>query len=471
MNASVTTVPGLVFILVFLWGIRRMNSPRTAVSGNLLGAAGMLGAIVLTLTGEGLVRAGIIWPALATGGVIGYVLAIRITMLKIPQMVALLNGLGGGASAIIAFVVIGGAAGSLSVSFAAALALVVGGTTFSGSLIAAAKLDGKLPPHPFLLRGHTVLNMLILSVTGLLLLAVPFADGGRAIALAGMILGGSLLFGAVFAIRIGGADMPVAISLLNSLSGMAGSVAGFAVHSPLLVAAGAIVGSAGLILTRIMCRSMNRSFTEILLGKTASIPAPMTSSGFSPIPREEAAAAVRDDPAHRDSMMKTVEVLRASEKVVIVPGYGMALSRAQHRVKQLFEVLENQGKEVVFAIHPVAGRMPGHMHVLLAEADVPYEKLFEMDAANAVFRDTDAVIIVGANDVVNPAAGTAAGTPIYGMPVLNVCEAREILIFNKDTRPGYAGVDNPLYAGKNSVLLLGDAGERIGELLELLSRK
>jgi NAD(P) transhydrogenase subunit beta len=284
--------------------------------------------------------------------------------------------------------------------------------------------------------------------------------------LSGVILAGSLLYGIIFSIRIGGADMPITISLLNSLSGLAAAIAGFAVRDPLLIATGAIVGSAGLILTRIMCRAMNRSLTEILLGKTTAGPVtPRMDVTGGEVPSSMPAETERRLSDTRES---AVEWLREAKTVIIIPGYGMALSQAQHMVKTLLDHLENRGKDVRFAIHPVAGRMPGHMNVLLAEADVPYEMLEEMEAINPRFAETDAVIIVGANDVVNPAANTAQGTPIYGMPILNAAEAKFVLIFNKDTRPGYSGVENPLYNRENVALFLGDAAEKIGELMEKL---
>lgn len=470
MNSFMYTLSGLFFILIFLGGIRLMNSPKTAVLGNLLSASGMFGAIILTLYGSGIINISSLWIALGIGGILGYIMAVKVTMIKMPQMVALLNGLGGGASAGTAFVVIQSASHDFSTVFAAALALFVGGITFSGSLIASAKLDQKLSQRPILLRGHTSFGFFTLLSTSIFLLVMPFASEEVSGILACLILIGSLLFGMIFTIRIGGADMPITISLLNSLSGVAGSIAGFAINDPLLVATGAIVGSAGLILTRIMCRAMNRSLLEVLLGKTTSAgtahPSHSLSLGHS---QSDAALQTHENIKQPGSDKQSIATLLAAKAVIIVPGYGMALSQAQHQVKQLFDILEKKGKDVKFAIHPVAGRMPGHMNVLLAEADVPYEKLYEMDAMNPFFQDTDVVIIIGANDVVNPAATTAVGTPIFGMPILKVSEARNIMIFNKDTRPGYAGVDNPLFSQKRTSLFLGDAAEKIRELVEILN--
>lgn len=465
MSAPYHTLLSLFFAALFLTGIRLMRSPRTAVAGNLVGALGMLGAIVATLAGEGLVSVRLVWMALAAGAGIGYIMAIRATMIRMPQMVALLNGLGGGASACAGLVVVGNPGAGASNLLSAALAVVVGGVTFSGSLVAALKLDRKLPQRPIRIPGHSTATMLVLLITGALLPALLLAgQDNMGIPAAGIVVGG-LLFGILFTIRIGGADMPIAISLLNSLSGLAAAIAGFAVRDPLPVAAGAIVGSAGLILTRIMCRAMNRSLFDILLGRTTGS---LTSSATPAHDPGETPAAENRPDAESLREENPVDLLHRAKTVIIIPGYGMALSQAQHQVKALYDLLERMGKEVRFAIHPVAGRMPGHMNVLLAEADVPYEILFEMDAVNPLFPETDLVIIVGANDVVNPAAATAQGTPIYGMPILNAGEAGHILIFNKDTRPGYAGVDNPLYDRPNVALFPGDAGEEIGELLEKL---
>jgi NAD(P) transhydrogenase subunit beta len=272
----------------------------------------------------------------------------------------------------------------------------------------------------------------------------------------------SLLLGVVFIMRIGGADMPVTISLLNSLSGVAGAIAGFAIYNPILVAVGAIVGAAGLILTRVMCRAMNRSLMEIITGKTTMV-------NTKQIDPETILLEKKDEQKNTKLQKKNNEaIIKEAKKLIIVPGYGMALAQAQHLVKELAKKLEEQGKEVKFAIHPVAGRMPGHMNVLLAEADVDYEQLYELEAINPQFIETDLVIVVGANDVVNPAAITAVGTPIYGMPILRVDEAKYIFICNKDTQPGYSGVDNLLYQKENVSLLLGDAAQTIKQILECI---
>ncbi len=465
MNPSPAMITGLFFAAMFLLGIRFMNSPKTAVRGNFIGALAMLGAIVTTLAVSGVLGRIELWGALAVGGILGYWLAIRATMIKMPQIVALLNGFGGLASAVTAIVILTAGSPGKSEGFTAALALAVGAVTFSGSMIAAAKLDRRMSQKPFIFRGYTAVTGLILALCVLLSCSVPFLPEILRITAAILLLFVSLGYGVVFAARIGGADMPITISLLNSLSGVAGSIAGFAIRDPLLVMVGAIVGSAGLILTRIMCRAMNRSLLDIIAGKTSTPQG--QSPPFVPAPeRSGETAASRERSPDDDAVLA---LIRSARRAVIVPGYGMALSQAQHQVKALFDLLERSGKDVVFAIHPVAGRMPGHMNVLLAEADVPYEKLCEMDTVNPMFGETDLVIVVGANDVVNPAANTAEGTPIYGMPILLAYEAKTILVFNKDTLPGYAGVDNPLYTRYNVFLFPGDAKERLGVLIGALT--
>ena len=469
MNSPIHTFLTIVFVAGFLWGIRLMNSPRTAVKGNMLGAFSMLGAVVITLAGQRILNHGALWGAVAAGALIGYGIAVRVSMIQMPQLVALLNGFGGGASAVTAFVVIAdtGAKSTASI-FTGPLALAVGGATFSGSLIAAGKLSGVIRQKPIIPPGQAALSLLsILAMAVLVALFhyVPTAFFGS-IAVAIVLV--SLLFGLLLTLRIGGADMPITISLLNSLSGLAASITGFFIENMLLVAAGAIVGSAGLILTRIMCGAMNRPLSDILLGRTTTD----KKGGDSPstAQQQETSPAQFPDTTNdsRNIMERALSSLRQADSVVIVPGYGMALSQAQAEVKRLYDTLLGLGKDIRFAIHPVAGRMPGHMNVLLAEVDIPYEALYEMADINDAFGETDAVVVVGANDVVNPAAKTAQNTPIYGMPVLNVGDAGHVIVCNIDTAPGYSGVDNPLYEQSSTLLLIGDARETVSRLVDEL---
>lgn len=470
MNTAVYNIIALIFVAGIVLGIKLMSSPKTAVRGNLLGAICMFGAIVLTLVSNGIISSGILWVSMAIGGLVGYFLAVKVAMIQMPQLVALLNGLGGGASAGVALVVLFSEFNILTLfsKFTSALALVVGAVTFSGSMIAAAKLDQKMTQKPIVLSGHSILSGITIALLIVFVFLTTILSDGNIQAVLILTLLIALFFGVLFTIRVGGADMPVTISLLNSLSGVAGSITGFAIYNPLLVAVGAIVGAAGLILTQIMCRGMNRSLFEVLTGKT-SVSVSKNTARVNEMDDAKSESLQNTEMEEKDDQDEISAILRETKKVVIVPGYGMALAQAQFQVKTLCEKLESQGKSVKFAIHPVAGRMPGHMNVLLAEVDVDYDKLYEMDSINPEFKETDLVIIVGANDVVNPAAITAEGTPIYGMPILRVDEAKHIIVCNRSTKPGYAGVENPLFNQPNVHLLLGDAAETIKILFKKLN--
>ncbi|MDD3176045.1 MAG: NAD(P)(+) transhydrogenase (Re/Si-specific) subunit beta, partial [Candidatus Nanoarchaeia archaeon] len=357
----------------------------------------------------------------------------------------------------------------------AVLGLIVGGVTFAGSLIAAGKLAGKINQRPIVFERQLAINNLALIVTVALGLLAIVSGGAAMVVYAVLVLIGSLAYGVLFTVKVGGADMPITVSLLNSFSGVAASISGFAIGNSLLIAIGAVVGASGLILTQIMCRAMNRTLGQVLSGRTTVLrmtsgqKAAAGSAGPSRPAQLEGAstqaspAAVGSAPAGEP---EHIRLARFAKSVIVVPGYGMALAQAQGDVKALMDRLEAGGAQVKVAIHPVAGRMPGHMNVLLAEVDVPYDKLYEMDQVNDEFAETDLAIVVGANDVINPAANTAEGTPIYGMPILNVHEARHVIIFNYDTKPGYAGVDNPLYEPSAKVtLLLGDAAKTVREFM------
>ncbi len=454
----------LVCIVLFIYGIRLMNSPKTAAAGNLTGAVGMAGAIIMTLIEAQVLSAGVVWAGLLVGSALGVWLALAVKMIQMPQMVALFNGFGGAASFIVAaLTALEGGLNAFTL-FTSGLAIVVGGVTFSGSVVAAAKLHGVMNQRPVHLKGHNA----YLWVSGLIMvlstLGLTFQLGSPALHVLLLILF-SHVFGYVFTIRVGGADMPITISLLNSFSGVAGSVAGFALpNGALLVVVGSIVGASGLILTQIMCRAMNRSLMDILLGKTTVLPgkaAPQQAAA----PRQVQEAQPEPE-AQQPHAPVWQEALRTAQKVAIIPGYGMAVAQAQLQVKQLGELLENQGKEVRYGIHPVAGRMPGHMNVLLAEVDVPYEQLYELDQINAFLEEADLAVIVGANDVVNPAAMELEGTPIYGMPIIRADRAKHVIVCNYDTKPGYAGVDNSLYQLEHVHLLLGDAKDTLAQVLE-----
>ncbi len=473
MVASVFNITTLLLVCGVLLGIRLMSSPRSARFGNLLGAVCILGSIALTLIVNDIISQELLWISMIIGAAIGYFFAVKVAMTQMPQLVALLNGFGGGASAIVAVITMTSSPDNFNSinRFTAVLALAVGSVTFSGSMVAAAKLDRRISQLPVILKGHIFFSILLLSAMTALIVVETFISSGAVVWMA--ILAGALIFGIIMALRIGGADMPITISLLNSLSGIAASIAGFAISNALLVAVGAIVGSAGLFLTQIMCQAMNRSLMQILMGRDVS-PALVTAEDSSgkvspPDKLEESASETElfEDPLSRED--RAAGILRQASRVIIVPGYGMALGQAQHQVKAIFDKLQQQGKEVIFGIHLVAGRMPGHMSLLLVEAGVPFDKLVQMKEVNKKFSDCDAVLVVGANDIVNPAANTAEGTPIYGMPILNVSEAGHVIVCNLDTSPGYAGVDNPLYRESKAItLLLGNAAETVAGLLKRL---
>jgi NAD(P) transhydrogenase subunit beta len=470
-----------ILTLLVLVGIAMMSKVEKAVAGNRLGAVSMLLAILLTLWYFDIFSAVECWIAMLVGTVIGIVISIKVKMIEMPQMVGLLNGFGGAASMLsgILTLIASSPQTDLFSLVTAGLAIFVGSLTFTGSVVAAGKLAKWLPQKPVILKGHqswTILTLL-LSLATVILLALPNVLASTPLKALFIILCAILsgLFGVIFSIRVGGADMPITISLLNSLSGVAGSIAGMAISDPLLVAVGAIVGASGLLLTQIMCRAMNRRLGDILLGKT-STPA-IKADAKKDSSKEDDKADAATDEALTDSAPEKVltpveqsgRLLADAKKIIIVPGYGMALSQAQSSVKQLTSELEQAGRNVEFAIHPVAGRMPGHMNVLLAEVDIPYDKLHEMDDINEDFKDADVAFVIGANDVVNPAANTAEGTPIYGMPILNVADAKNVIICNFDTQPGYAGVDNPLYdeeENTHAVLVLGDAKDSLREISE-----
>lgn len=474
MTSTLYYVVCAVLSLTVLLGISMMSRVKTAVRGNIISAASVLAGIVVTLLYNRIVSVGSIYVYMLVGVVIGGAIAVRVKMIQMPQLVALLNGIGGLASALVGILTLLGV-GQWTSNFpvfsnvTAVLAIVVGVVTLVGSLVAAGKLHKFLSQKPVIWKNHAA--MLNFSLVLLAVSVVYSAFAGNVLGLPADIalilltsIGVSAFFGFAFSIRVGGADMPITISLLNSLSGVAGAIAGMAISDILLVSVGGIVGASGLFLTQIMCRSMNRGLLDILTGKTS------VSGEKAAQPQPVMEEPKGETPDERPGKLPAGEILRAARSVIIVPGYGMALAQAQHLVRQLADKLEKNGAEVRYAIHPVAGRMPGHMNVLLAEADVPYEQLYEMDAINGDFKDTDAVIVIGANDVFNPAARDAVDTPIYGMPVLNVDEARKVFICNFDLSPGYAGVENPLYSKKSGVhLLLGDAKDSISTMLAWLN--
>jgi len=439
--------------ILFIVGIKMLGRPERARRGNLVSALGMLIAIVAVLFECCLDFTWVI-TGLVIGSLIGLIAARTVKMTSMPQMVALLNGFGGIASFLVGWENFHSQPdNTLFVQVAVILAVLIGGVAFSGSLVAYGKLAGKISGRPILISQHRWLNIAILSallICGALLFYFPPGPLPYLVFVLFMVL--SLALGVFGVIPIGGADMPVVIALLNSFSGLAASAAGFIILNNVLIVAGSLVGASGLILTGIMCKAMNRSLGNVLF------------SGFQAVSNTAATTTVQGEPKPI-TPEEAYYILEAARSVVIVPGYGMAVAQAQHAVRELGEILENNGAEVRYAIHPVAGRMPGHMNVLLAEANVLYEQLAEMDDVNPIMETVDVCIVIGANDVVNPAARDIESSPIYGMPVINADKARTVLILKRSMAAGFAGVDNPLFVKENSRMLFGDAKATVQQLV------
>jgi NAD(P) transhydrogenase subunit beta len=442
----------LIASVLFIYGLKGLSSPRTAVRANLLGAVGMLLAVVVTLLDRQILRFEWIIAGLIVGSIAGAALAMRIQMTAMPQMVALLNGFGGLASVLVAGEeAIRQGLMPPSVGVATAASGLIGAVTFTGSLLAFAKLQELMKGTAILLPGRHVLNAgLALAALGCCVWVVT----GPAVPWAYLLLSLlSLGLGVLLVLPVGGADMPVVIALLNAFSGLAAAATGFVIDNPLLIIAGALVGSSGVILTRLMCKAMNRSLTNVIFGVMA------TGTGAGP----GAGKGVYEGRVKATSAEEIAMLLDAARRVVIVPGYGLAVAQAQHAVRELTDWLRKRGKDVEFGIHPVAGRMPGHMNVLLAEAEIPYDLMKDMDQINPTFHHTDVVLVIGANDVTNPLARTDPTGPIGGMPILNVDEARTVVVVKRSLAPGYAGIDNPLFAADNTLMLFADAKKGLQE--------
>ncbi|HOO16173.1 MAG TPA: NAD(P)(+) transhydrogenase (Re/Si-specific) subunit beta [Phycisphaerae bacterium] len=473
----------LLVIALLLAGVWQFRTPPGARRGNWTAAVALVVATVVVLWRHGLESVPLVVIVGLLGIGLGVWVALRATMLQIPALVAFQHGMGGAAALLVSFVELTRDATKAAITppeVAALLGLIVGAGTFSGSLIAAGKLDRRLPQTPVSLPRH---DAMLLCLALLVVAAGIVAALAKDIALLSTVLvvvvALSIAIGALFAIRIGGADMPVLISFLNATAGVAAALCGVAIGNRLLIACGATVAASGSILTHVMCRGMNRGLTSIFAGTRSSAPpagaAPAGASHSRPEPAAPAPVSVKtsaaptDVSSNGDPYNHAATLLREARRIIIIPGYGMALAEAQEGVVKLAEQLLEQGKSVKFAVHPVAGRMPGHMHVLLAEADVDYSLLFELKDVNHEFAETDVALVVGACDVVNPAAIERPDTPISGMPILNAHEARHVIVCNLDERPGYSGVENPLYKNPKTVLLFGDAQESVEKLREGLS--
>jgi len=462
----------LVAGVLFIQGLRDMTHPRTATRGNLISSGGMFIAVLVTVLWFEIVTPLVLGAGLLVGGAIGAWLAVRVETTEMPQLVGLFNGFGGGASAIVAGAELNnvlGAGGVLDAGLTttAAIAGIIGSVTFFGSLIAAGKLHGLVGDSPVSTtvgHGIKVGSLLLAVLAGLFLIVRPDIFGPAPLApwlpsYWALVAAASIL-GIFLVVPIGGADMPVVIALLNSYSGLAAATTGFVLNNTVLIIAGTLVGASGLILTLIMCESMNRSLWNVLFGGLGG----EDSDG-------EAMESIYEGAITETSPEEVAMLLEVADRVVIVPGYGMAVAQAQHAVAELADLLEADGIEVEFGIHPVAGRMPGHMNALLAEADVPYEKMRELEEVNPTFSRTDLVIVTGANDVVNPKANEDDSSPIAGMPILEVDEAQSVVVNKRSLSPGFAGIPNPLFADDDTSMLFGDARDSMQELVNQYTEK
>lgn len=445
----------LAAAVLFVLALRGMTHPRTAARGNLLGALGMLLAVVVTLLDRQIVDYRLILLGLAIGSAVGYLLAARVAMTAMPQMVALLNGFGGAASALVAGAELElHASESIPTSMAIAVAAsgLIGAVTFTGSMVAFAKLQELMSGDALLFRGQQTINALLAAAC--LALAVWVCLTPQAVGVyAGLVVVAAIL-GVTTVLPIGGADMPVVIALLNSYSGLAAAATGFVLDNNALIISGSLVGASGIILSQIMCQAMNRSLFNVLFG--------VLEAKAGGLAKADDVYAGRVKSASSEEIAMLFDTAR---RVIIVPGYGMAVSQSQHTVRELAELLESRGVDVSYAIHPVAGRMPGHMNILLAEARVPYDQVQEMEAINPEFDNTDIVLVIGANDTVNPAARTDPDSPIAGMPILDVDKARTVVVIKRSLSPGFAGIPNPLFAADNTLMLFGDGQKALVELL------
>jgi len=449
----------LLYVLafsLFIIGIKQGTSPTTAKRGNMIAAVGMAIAVVTTLLLDGIGNWGVIVGGLLVGGAVGVVASIRVQMTEMPQMVALYNGVGGGAVALIAWSEFRHGMGGdfpLEEFIPVLFAAVIGSISFWGSNIAFAKLQDLIPTRPLAVPGQQVINaVLLIAVVGICIyLGIDHADDPPQALFIAILIGAALL-GNLVVLPIGGADMPVVISLLNAATGLSAAAAGFALDNVALIVAGTLVGSSGTILTMEMATAMNRSVPNILF------------AGFGGAPAGGAAGAGEERPHRSVTAQDAAISLAYADSVVIVPGYGLAVAQAQHAVKEMADELERRGVEVRYAIHPVAGRMPGHMNVLLAEADVPYEKLVEMDDINPDMPRTDVAVVIGANDVTNPAAKDDPDSPIAGMPIIEVAEAQQVIVIKRSLSPGFAGIDNDLFYLEKTAMLFDDAKKAAQEI-------
>ena len=460
MNTALINLAYVVAATLFIFGLKGLSSPRTAVRANLMGALGMLIAVVVTLADRQIIAFEWILGGIVLGSAIGALMAFKVQMTGVPQMVALLNGFGGAASTLVAGAALveaidRGIPPDVPISIATVVSGLIGTVTFWGSLVAFGRLQGILSGRPFLFAGQKVLNAVLLLASlgfGVMLVMSP----GDLTLYGGIVVAASLL-GILSVLPIGGADMPVIITLLNSYSGLAACATGFVLNNNALIISGSLVGASGVILSKIMCKAMNRSLGNVLFGGVgAVVGGKFEADDFY-------AGKVKSTSADEIAML-----MDGARRVVIVPGYGMAVAQAQHAVRDLTRLLESRDVTVEFGIHPVAGRMPGHMNVLLAEADISYDKLKEMDEINPSFEQTDVVLVIGANDVVNPLARTDPNSPLAGMPILDVDKARTVVVIKRSLSPGFAGVPNPLFAAERTLMFFNDGKKGVLDLISAL---
>jgi NAD(P) transhydrogenase subunit beta len=457
MSPALVELSYLVAAALFILGLKRLSSPATALSGNRLSGLGMLIAIVVTLFDRAIVSYEVIIAGLLVGGALGVWLARAVKMTAMPQMVALLNGMGGGASLLVGgseFLrsELVGLELPLDTSITIQLSILIGAVTLSGSLVAFAKLQELMTGRPITFPLQKSVNALVFAA--IVALSIYQVSVSESLLWPFYLVAGlALLLGLLLVVPIGGADMPVVIALLNSYSGLAAAMTGFVIRNDVLIIAGALVGSSGLILTQIMCKAMNRSLGNVLFGAFGA------AGGAVPAKSAEGLTVRQVSP--EDAAVQ----LAYARSVIVVPGYGLAVAQAQHLIRELADLVEKRGGEVKYAIHPVAGRMPGHMNVLLAEANVPYDRLYDMDQINGEFERTDVALVVGANDVVNPAARTDPASPIYGMPILNVDHARSIIVMKRGMGSGFAGIENELFYNPKTSMLFGDAKASLAKLV------
>jgi len=453
-NLDTTVLVNVAYIaasILFIVGLKMLGSPDTARRGNLFSSMGMLLAVLVTLVDQSIIDFTWIVVGLISGGVIGYLAATKVQMTSMPEMVAIFNGFGGIASLLV------GSAEFIRGSdylFPIYLTVLIGGVTFTGSLIAYGKLSEIIGGRPTLYKGQQIVNsLLLLLIVAIGIEMIFMQDVFTANQTLLILCGLAMILGVLFVIPIGGADMPVVIALLNSFSGLAACAAGFVIENNVLIVAGALVGASGLILTNIMCKAMNRSLTNVLF------------SGFGSVIENTATSSAEQDEVKPINTSDAYLILEAASSVLIVPGYGMAVAQAQHAVRELGELLESNGAEVKYAIHPVAGRMPGHMNVLLAEANVSYDVLVEPGDVNPIMETIDVCMVIGANDVVNPDAKDNESSPIYGMPIIEVDNAKTVFVLKRSMASGFAGIQNPLFFKQNTRMLFGDAKETVSALV------